>query len=207
MVGAPVAPETSPTLMGRLRAVPADQDAWKDFVRIYGGHILRWAKNWGLQSADAEDVTQTTLLRLARTMRDFEYDPKLSFRGWLRTLAHHAWHDLHRVKRPILLSGIDGENPLLDRATNSEFASAIEAAFDEELLCKAMAGVRLRVEPQTWDAFRMTALEHLSGAEVADRLKMRLTSVYKARSNVQKMLQAEIRSLEEECDAVRLPSA
>jgi hypothetical protein len=52
----------------------------------------------------------------------------------------------------------------------------------------------------------MTALEQRSGADVAAKLGMRITSVYKARSNVQRMLQEEIRLLEEECDAARVPS-
>lgn len=206
MASGGTAPETSPTLVGRLRAVPADQDAWRDFVGIYGVHILHWARNWGLQDADAEDVTQATLLRLAKTMRDFAYDPSLSFRGWLRTLAHHAWQDLARVKRPILLGSADGENSLLERAGDSGLATALESAFDEELLRKAMASVRLRVEPKTWDAFRLAALEQCPGAEVAAKLGMRLTSVYKARSNVQKMLQEEVRLLEDECNAVPLSS-
>lgn len=206
MAGGGTAPETSPTLVGRLRAVPVDQDAWRDFVSIYGVHILHWTKAWGLQDADAEDVTQATLLRLAKTMRDFAYDPKLSFRGWLRTLAHHAWQDLARVKRPILLGGAIGDDSILDREANNGLATALESAFDEELLRKAMMSVRLRVEPRTWDAFRLTALERCSGAEVAAKIGMRLTSVYKARSNVQKMLQEEVRLLEEECNAVPLPS-
>ena len=32
-------------------------------------------------------------LKLAETMKCFSYDPTRSFRGWLRTLAHHAWSD------------------------------------------------------------------------------------------------------------------
>ena len=43
-----------------------------------------------------------------------------------------------------------------------------------------MASIRLRVEPQTWQAFQMTALEQHSGADVAAKLGMRITSVYKA---------------------------
>jgi RNA polymerase sigma-70 factor (ECF subfamily) len=184
--------------MGRLRAVPLDEDAWRDFVGVYGGHILQWAKNWGLQHADAEDVTQATLLRLARSLRDFAYDPALSFRGWLRTLAHNAWQDLARGKRPILMPSFDDAEDGL--------ATALESAFDEELLRKAMASVRLRIEPQTWEAFRLTALEQLSGAEAAAKLGMRLTSVYKARSNVQKMLQQEVHQLESDCDGVAMSS-
>ena len=110
------------------------------------------------------------------------------------------------VKRPALLGGLEDANPLLAQIADDGLAKALESAFDEELFRKAIASIRLRVEPQTWEAFQMTALEQCSGAEVAAKLGMRITSVYKARSNVQRMLQEEIRLLEEECDAAHVPS-
>ena len=192
---------TSPTLLGRLRAFPADQDAWREFVSIYGAHLLQWCRSWGLQAAAAEDVTQATLLRLAKAIRHFDYNPELSFRGWLRTLAHHAWQDLARVRRPIPLGSAEELHPLLSAQAKDGLAQAIESAYDEELLRRAMGSVRLRVEPHTWEAFRLTALEGLSGAEVAERLGLRLTSVYKAKSNVQRLLQEELRWQEEESHA------
>src|SRR5437899_6570468 len=84
---------TSPTLLGRLRHAPTDQEAWSEFVDRYGPKIYAWCRQWGLQEADAEDVTQAVLLRLAERMRDFAYDVGKSFRGWLRTLTHHALSD------------------------------------------------------------------------------------------------------------------
>ena len=33
------------------------------------------------------------LSKRADKMRTFAYDPSKSFRGWLRTLTHHAWSD------------------------------------------------------------------------------------------------------------------
>jgi RNA polymerase sigma-70 factor (ECF subfamily) len=206
MVAVRAAPETSPTLLGRLRAFPADQDAWREFVSVYGIHLFRWARHWGLQASDAEDVTQATLLRLAKAMHTFDYNPEQSFRAWLRTLTHHAWQDLARVKKPVVLGGSDQRNPLLSLEAKDDLARAVEAAYDEELLRKAMASVRLRVEPQTWEAFRLSAIENLPGVDVAQKLGMRLTSVYKARSNVQKMLQEEIRLLEEEHHALNVSS-
>ena len=203
MVSGTSAPETSPTLIGRLRSVPLDQEAWQDFVGIYGAHIMYWARERGLQAADAEDVTQATLLRIAKAMRDFNYDPELSFRGWLRTLARHACYDLARVRRPLMV-GID--RLLTDPNLCYELANALESAFDDELLQKAMASVRLRVEPSTWEAFRLTALEQLSGAEAAKRLGVRLTTIYKSRSNVQKMLQEEVRFFESEYNVDFVPS-
>src|SRR5260221_299792 len=84
---------TSPTLLGRLRQDPTDETAWAQFVDAYGPRILTWCRKWKLQDAVAGDVTQDVLLKLARKMRTFVYDPARSFRAWLRTLAHHAWRD------------------------------------------------------------------------------------------------------------------
>ena len=56
--------------------------------------------------------------------------------------------------------------------------------------------VHLRVQPQTWEAFRLIAFDGLSGAEAAARLGLPVTRVYKAKSNVQKLLEAEVRYLE-----------
>lgn len=57
----------------------------------------------------------------------------------------------------------------------------------------ALVRVRPRVQPHTWDAFRLTTYEGLSRAEAAARLGMAVTSVYKAKSSVRKMLEAEVR--------------
>jgi RNA polymerase sigma-70 factor (ECF subfamily) len=84
---------TSPSLLGRLRQDPIDQAAWADFVERYGRRIFAWSQQGRLQEADAEDVTQMVLVRLAERLRTFAYDPSRSFRGWLRTLTRHAWSD------------------------------------------------------------------------------------------------------------------
>src|SRR5262249_27845754 len=82
--------ETSPTLLGRLRLDPSDQASWKTFVQRYGPKIYGWCRGWNLQDADAQDVTQNVLLKLAAKLSTFHYDPAGSFRGWLKTLTHHA---------------------------------------------------------------------------------------------------------------------
>ncbi len=57
----------------------------------------------------------------------------------------------------------------------------LEAAFDLERLEMAEAGVRSQVEPHTREAFRLTALEDLSGADAAARLGTRVVTVFKAK--------------------------
>src|SRR5262245_21503678 len=105
------------TLLGLLRRDPGNQEAWGEFVAHYGPKIYHWCLRWGLQEADAQDVTQDVLLRLAQKMRHFTYDPSRSFRAWLRTLAHHAWSDFVAARgRPGLGSGDSGVAELLHSA-------------------------------------------------------------------------------------------
>ena len=72
-------PTTCPSLLARLRRDPSNDAAWDEFVEHYGRHIYRWCRQWKLQDADAEDVAQEILLKLARKLRDFAYDPKQQF--------------------------------------------------------------------------------------------------------------------------------
>lgn len=191
-------PRTSPTLLGRLQQAPADQSAWAEFVDRYGRKIYGWCRQWGLQDADAQDVTQMVLAKLADKMRAFAYDPTRSFRGWLRTLAHHAWSDFVGDRRKGGLGS--GDTDVLDCLHSVEAGDDLARQLDEEcerdLLEQAMARVRMRVEARTWDAFRLLALESRSGAEAAEQLGMKVATVFVARSKVQRMIQEEARKLD-----------
>jgi RNA polymerase sigma-70 factor (ECF subfamily) len=186
------------TLLGRLRRDPTNQAAWSEFVEHYGGKIYGWCRKWDLQEADAQDVTQNVLLRLAQKLRDFTYDPSRSFRAWLKTLTHHAWSDfLESRQRPGLGSGDSCVGDMLRSvAARDDLLKHLEAEFDREILEEAMVRVRLRVAPQTWSAFTLTALEGLSGAEAAERIPMQVAQVFVAKRRVQKMLQEEVAKLE-----------
>lgn len=185
--------DTSTTLLRRLGQDPTNQDAWEVFVDRYGLLVFGWCRRWGLQEADAEDVTQNVLLELAKQMHRFAYDPKGSFRAWLRTIAYRSWCRFVADRQ-------DAPNAAdLDRlrvpAAGDDFLQQLERESDRELLDLAMGLVRLRVEPRTWEAFRLTAVEEHPGAIVAERLKMKVGTVFVARGKVQKMLRDEIRRL------------
>jgi RNA polymerase sigma-70 factor (ECF subfamily) len=188
---------TSVSLLGRLREHPSDEAAWHEFVARYGKKIYGWCRRWKLQDADAADVTQSVLLKLAQHLRSFVYDPAGSFRGWLKTLTHHAWHDLtsHRRAQPAA-GDPQVEERLYCLEARDDLVASLEQALDLELFDQAIERVRLRVHPHTWQAFQLTALEGQTGPEAASRLRVPLTTIYKARSNVQKLLQQEIRRLE-----------
>jgi RNA polymerase sigma factor (sigma-70 family) len=190
---------TSMSLLGRLRQEVPDQAAWSEFVRRYGQQIYRWCRKWNLQEADAQDVTQTVLVKLAQKMRSFQYDPSRSFRAYLKTLTSYAWKDLLESRqRPGTGAGGSDVLTLLESVeARTDLLEHLKEEFDHELLAEAMAQVRQRVEAHTWQAFHLTAVEGCSGAVVAQRLGMKVAAVFKAKSRVQELLQETIRTLEE----------
>jgi len=188
--------QTNPTLLGRLRRMPSDPEAWRQFVDRYGPRILMWCRHWGLQPADASDVMQAVLLKLLGALQTFEYDPSRSFRAWLKTLTQHAWLDTVRSVR----RQSTGDEALLQQldsiAARDDLVQQLEQTYERELLELAMQRVQLQVLPKTWEAFQRTVLEGQPPASVAAALQTTLANVYKSRSNVQKRLADEVRYLE-----------
>jgi RNA polymerase sigma factor (sigma-70 family) len=197
-MAAPLLPTTRITLLTLLRQDPADPAGWEEFVERYGRHIYRWCRRWKLQDADAEDVTQDILMKLSQKLRAFAYDPSRSFRGWLKTVAHHTWRDFADGRRHPAPAAGDSQVEELMRTLQArdDLAQRLEQAFDLEFLEAAKGRVRMRVAPHTWEAFRLVALESLPAAEVAARLGLQVAMVYVAKSKVQRMLREEIGKLE-----------
>jgi RNA polymerase sigma-70 factor (ECF subfamily) len=189
--------QTRLSLLIRLtRPGPCDERAWQEFTDRYTPLIYRWCVCRNLQDTDAKDVTQQVLLKLAAHLPTFTYDPSKSFRAWLRTLTYHAWVDFVGDQKD-RASGDPGIRAVLASVeAREDLLQRIEDEFDLELLEKAMARTRARVESATWDAFRLTALEGLPAADVAKQIGKQVAAVYMARANVQKMLQEEVSILE-----------
>ncbi len=189
--------QTSATLLARLRQVPADQAAWGQFTERYGLKIYRWCRQWNLKEADAQDVTQNVLLKLAAKMQGFVYDPAQSFRAWLKTVTRNAWSDYCDGRKRVAATGGSHAVEFLHTVeAREDLVNRLEEEFDRELLDEAIARVRQRVTPRTWRAFEMMARDGQSGAETAKALDMKVATVFVAKSKVQKLLQEEMRKLE-----------
>ena len=197
-MGAETADTTRVTLLHRLNQDPTDQLSWAEFVRLYSPAIRGWLIHWGLQEADAQDVAQNVLLRLTAKLPQFKYDPSKSFRGWLKTLTHHAWHDF--VTEAGYRTRGTGETSVLDLLQSVEaredLAARVEATFDKELLEMALIRAKARVADTTWQAFKLAALDGVAPQAVADQLGVRVSQVYLAKHRLQKLVQEEIRAIE-----------
>jgi RNA polymerase sigma-70 factor (ECF subfamily) len=166
-------------------------------VDRYGRKIHRWCLKWNLQPADAEDVTQIVLMKLAQKMQTFHYDPSKSFRAWLKTVTHHAWQDYVASVKPGLQGAGDSiaHQLLHNQAAPDHLDSFLEEEHRETLLGEAAARVQARVEAKTWEAFQLQVYANKSGKEVAEQLGMPLTAVFMAKSRVQSLLRDEVQLL------------
>jgi RNA polymerase sigma-70 factor (ECF subfamily) len=132
------------------------------------------------------------LLRLARALPTFRYDPRRRFRAWLRTVVHHAVCNFRRdgAARPGLLgSGESAVARLLERVPDGAVDELVEQMDDRlradlTLAEEASRRVRKEVLGHTWQAFWETAVEGRPVSEVAARLGLSVAGVYLARKRV-----------------------
>jgi len=191
---------TRASLLHALRESPGDEAAWAEFVRVYAPAVLGWCRARGLQETDAEDAAQTVLVRFWRQAVRFDYDPSRKFRHYLKRIVTTVladWHTAAPSERR--QSDHDGFAAALATApARDELVTRMEEAFDGELMRLAMEQVASRVQPHTWEAFRLLALEHLTGREVATRLGMEVNTAYVARSKVLRLIREEVAHLRSE---------
>jgi RNA polymerase sigma factor (sigma-70 family) len=195
----PPSEKTNWLLLGRVGQDPRDQAAWEAFVAYYGPKVHGWCRERGLQCADAEDVTQDVMMRLARALRTFVYDPSRTFRGWLRLVTQHALSDFFadRKRRPGAGRSDDlGLAALATVEAQDELLAFLNKEFTHALVSQACVTVCARVDPRTWEAFLLTASENRPGEEVAAQLGMTAASVFKAKSRVLAFIRQEVKRLD-----------
>jgi RNA polymerase sigma-70 factor (ECF subfamily) len=135
---------------------------------------------------------------VANGIRNFQYDPNGSFRGWLRRITENAIHDFVGQQRRQRAGDFIDAYAHLDLAeSREELTSRMEAAFDLELLEMAIKVVRSRVSQKRFLAWEMAARQGVGAAEIAATLDMNVATVYTAKKRVQQFLQEEIQRLED----------
>jgi RNA polymerase sigma factor (sigma-70 family) len=182
-------PPTSATFLRELADLRNDE-AWRRFVERYQPLIERWCGRWDLPPQDREELVAVVLLKLVRALPDFRYDRQGSFRGWLQTVVHNAAKDLLRTRARTPGSRGAGNGRADDPLRDLEAPGSLDGLAheldgqlerDRQVLQQALTEVRRRIEPHTWEAFRLRALEGRPGAEVAATLRMRVTAVQMAK--------------------------
>lgn len=187
------APETRVSLILRLRN-PDDLKAWGEFVEIYQPVIHYLATRRGLQKADADDVTQEVLARVARKIKDWDPDPGSgSFRAWLATVTRNQTIQSFRQRQRRPGTGVNSRiDQMADEDTDGRLQRQFDLEQDRQLFAWAARQVQSRFEPKTWQAFWLTAVDGLDVPVVARQLETSKAQVYVARSRVMSALRQAI---------------
>ncbi len=181
--------ETSITLLERLRQ-PNAQEAWRRFVDLYSPLLYYWARRAGLGPTEAADLVQDVLVVLVQKLPTFRYDPRKSFRAWLRTVTLNRWHQNGR--RPALPTGDEG---LSGVAVTSSIDLFEETEYRRHLVHRALEVMQSDFKPSTWKACWEVVVAGRPAAEVARELGLSVDAVYMARSRVLRRLREELAGL------------
>jgi RNA polymerase sigma-70 factor (ECF subfamily) len=178
--------QTRSTMLERLRN-GGNALAWSEFSNHYWRLIFTYAKGRGCSDETAEDIVQEVLLAVFEHRAVFRYDrARGSFRSWLGTVVRNAVAKWRRKPSNRLRGrGGDDEDGILEvEAGEVEPDAAWETAFEDAMLAVLLDFVRQEVTPQTYQAFELTALENLSGEQVAEITGLHRNAVYAARRRV-----------------------
>ena len=197
-------PPTQPTLLVRIRNAH-DHDAWTRFVDLYAPLVYGFLRKRGLQDADAADLTQDVLRKVAVAVKQFDYDTSRgSFRSWLLTIVQNSlatyWRGDPNKERP----GGDTEaylmlNEIAQPANNGDSVEW-DAEYQRQIFHYAATVVKQDFTPSTWQAFWQTAVEGRSGKELAEELQMSVAAVYLAKGRVMNRIKDQVKLLVGETD-------
>ena len=196
---------TRASLLHRLKDW-RDQVSWQKFFDTYWPLIYGVARRAGLSDGEAQDVVQETMVHVARHMPCFLYDPAQgSFKAWLLNLTRWRIIDQAR-KRPKLpapeaTAARDDRVPpleeLIDPASH-DLDALWEAEWQNNLLNAAVANIKRRVEPQTYQLFDFNVNKAWPAAKVAATFSVPVERVHLAKHRVTEMLRLEVERLERE---------
>ena len=192
-------PNTRLSLLVRLRN-GADDCAWSEFVSIYEPAIYGFARNKGLQDADARDLCQEVMRSVAKAIDRWDPDPcKGPFRAWLFRIARNLLINLVASERRYLRGSGDSDvRRQIESQPAAEAADSIlfEMEYKRRLFHWAAQAIRQEFAESTWNAFWKTAVEDQKAADVARELKISTGAVYIARSRVIARLRDRIDQVE-----------
>jgi RNA polymerase sigma-70 factor (ECF subfamily) len=187
---------TSASLLGRLRDL-GDARAWQEFHARYAPRLRAWCRSKGLQPADADDVTQEVLLRVARRMPTFAYDPGGDFSGWLAKVWESAWKDfVGGLARGGCGTGDPAVYEALQNIPGGDLTRELADEFDREVLHEALARARPQVSPRDWDIFHDLLFGGKSATAVAQEHQLTLAALGMVKLRVQRKVNREVAVLE-----------
>lgn len=196
----PIADSTRSSLLRRVRT--SDHAAWDELVSIYWRVIYRYARRSGLDHEESEDLVQQVLIEMTDFLPKLEYDRKRGrFRSLLKTIVRRRVIDhLRRTQRGGRPVSIESQVGREAQAAGPSADDLWSEAWRNGVLHLAMKRAAGQVEPVTFQAFQLAAINQIPPKEIAKILGMSVDSVYAARSRVSHRIRVIFESLLKESE-------
>jgi RNA polymerase sigma-70 factor (ECF subfamily) len=190
-------PTEDPPDTGQLvtRAAAGDRSAFTELVRRYHPLVFRWSFVATGDRDEADDVSQTVLLRMFNALPGYRHESKIT--TWLYTITRNILAEQHRkaARRGLAFpTGVPETRASHDEATNRE--------MDQSTLERLVRMHLSELPPRQREVFQLSDLDGFSPAEVAEMIGVEQvtvrTNLLKARRAIrQLMLEKEPRFVEE----------
>ena len=195
---------TKKSLLAKVRA--GDEVSWREFYETYRPLILLVGNDCSLRPEENEELVQQVMCELFtkdiigkydpdKVPDDvkFTYDPKRGrFRHFLKRIVRNQAIKIYKKR-------LEYEN--LEDAEAACGENRFDAVWNEEwrrhVLNMALVELRARVQPETYSAFEMYALQNRKIDDVCAFLDMSPASVYTAKSRCIATLKEIIANLED----------
>ena len=180
-----------------------DQKSWKTFFDTYWRLIYTTAIKAGLTDAEAQDVVQETIICVCKNMKDFRYDKRGSFKGWLLRLTSWRVADQFRIRQKFVSHKrneprTSTETDIVDRIEDP-FPSSVESAWNQEweenLVEVALERVKRKVDGKAYQVFDLYVVKKWPVSRISTSLKINPAKIYLAKHRVGKLIKKEIMQL------------
>ncbi|MEO9592842.1 RNA polymerase sigma factor [Rhodopirellula bahusiensis] len=188
------APSTRESLIKQM--VAGDEVGWQRFDEAYYEVLVQWARRRGLSHELAKDAVSELLVNFARYFKNFRYDPKQSFRGYLQTALKNCVQSMKlaeaRQRIAVTLIEEDMDPPeksgqsLLDVVIENEHHNLLNIA-QQEILSEAG-----ELERHAWIGI---FIEPESAVQIAEEHGVSRATVYRVKTEMSERIKAKFNEL------------
>lgn len=184
-------PLTRMSILEGLQNQTQDQNAWERFVDLYGPLISAFCRK-RVSDQDASEITQEVFWRIFRYIKGLKYDrSRGSFGGWVGQITRNEIKQHFARKQKESRSRLS--NDVLREIEAKTTLGEWEDDYNAWVVSRAMQQVRDEVSEDIWNLFELTTNGE-APQEVAKRLNVKISRVYKARWAIADRLRQLIQS-------------
>ena len=199
---------TRKSLLAKVRA--GDEVSWAEFYAAYKPLILLCGQDCLLTPDENDELVQQVMSEISQKdivgkydpdhIPDdivFHYDPSRGrFRHYLRKIIRNQALKIIQKRKGFV--ELDNPEKTVEEPTIDVWDEIWDEEWKRHVLAMALTELKGHVQPETYVAFEMYAMQERSVQEVAGFLNMSVASVYTAKSRCVAALKEIISKLEEQ---------